>query len=143
VVELLDLHLDADRRQLLLDDLGELGPLLLPRRVLADGEAGFGPQVTPRSMAAPSRPGRPARRTAAVAAGTIALANTEMSERKGAHGWLSLMTTVDMPCAVTFLIAKSRKPSGPFVLAASRSMEKTTSSAASGVPSENVTPGRS
>lgn len=75
--------------------------------------------------------------------GRIALANTEMSERNGAQGWLSVMTTVDVPCAVTFLIAKSRKPSGPLELAASRSMEKTTSSAVSGVPSENVTPGRS
>ena len=76
-------------------------------------------------------------------AGRIALANTEMSDSNGAHGVFSFITTVPEPFAVTDLIAKSRNDSGPSELAASRLIENTTSSAVSGVPSENLTPGRS
>ena len=42
-------------------------------------------------------------------AGMIALANTEMSDRNGAHGALSLITTLFEPFALIDLIAKSRK----------------------------------
>src|SRR5579862_3859648 len=75
-------------------------------------------------------------------AGMIAFANTEMSDRNGAHGALSVKTTLLGPFALIVLIAKSRKLSGPFLLAASRLIENTTSAGRSGVPSENLTPGR-
>jgi hypothetical protein len=75
-------------------------------------------------------------------AGMMAFAKTEMSDRNGAHGALSVKTTLFGPLALIVLIAASRKPSGPFVLAASRLIEKTTSAGVSGVPSENLTPGR-
>ena len=75
--------------------------------------------------------------------GRIALANTEMSDRNGAHGWDRVATTVLSPSALSDLIAKSRKLSGPFLSLAARWMENTTSPAVSGVPSENFTPGRS
>src|SRR5579862_2425481 len=75
-------------------------------------------------------------------AGMIALANTEMSDRNGAHGALSLKTTLLVPAALIDLIAKSRKLSGPFLFAASRLIEKTTSAGVRGLPSENLMPGR-
>ena len=49
-------------------------------------------------------------------AGMIAFANTEMSERNGAHGALELDTTLSAPLGLIDLIAKSRKLSGPFLL---------------------------
>src|SRR5580692_8243033 len=73
----------------------------------------------------------------------IAFANTEMSERNGAHGALSVITTLFAPDALTVLIAKSRKLSGPFLFAASRLSANTTSAGGSGLPSENFTPERS
>ncbi len=75
--------------------------------------------------------------------GTMALANTEMSERHGAQGWERVATTVALPWAFSDLIAKSRKLSGPFLSVPARKIEKTTSSAATGRPSENLMPGRS
>jgi len=48
----------------------------------------------------------------------IAFANTEMSDRNGAHGSASVITTRLVPLALTDLIAESRKPSGPSTLAA-------------------------
>ena len=44
--------------------------------------------------------------------GIIELAKTEMSDRKGAHGWESTNVTVLESVALKSLIAKSRKPSG-------------------------------
>ena len=76
-------------------------------------------------------------------AGMIALANTEMSERNGAHGWDKVATTELVPSALSELIAKSRKLSGPLASPAARLIENTTSSAVTGLPSENFTPGRS
>ena len=73
----------------------------------------------------------------------MALANTEMSERNGRHGWDSLNTTVLLPCAFMLAMAKSRNDSGPAELVRDRFIEKTTSSATRGLPSENLTPGRS
>ena len=75
-------------------------------------------------------------------AGMIELANTDRSDRNGAHGSLSLNTTVWSPWALIDLIAKSRNDSGPSELEAARLIENTTSSATSGLPSENFTFGR-
>ena len=72
----------------------------------------------------------------------MALAKTEISDRNGAHGWDRVATTELLPSALSDLIAKSRKLSGPLASCAARRIENTTSSAVTGVPSENLTPGR-
>ncbi len=72
----------------------------------------------------------------------MAFANTEMSERNGAHGWDNLNTTVLLPWALMLEMAKSRNDNGPAELVRDRFIEKTTSSAARGFPFENLTPGR-
>src|SRR5581483_4845594 len=73
----------------------------------------------------------------------IPFENAEMSERNGAHGVERWATTVLEFLASSFAIAKSRKLRGPFLFLRARSIEKTTSAAVSGLPSENLTPGRS
>ena len=74
--------------------------------------------------------------------GKIALANTEMSDRNGAQGWESSKVTVLDPLALSDLMAKSRKLSGPAESVAARWIENTTSAGVTGLPSENLTPGR-
>ena len=46
-------------------------------------------------------------------AGKMALANTEMSDKKGAQGWESWKVTVRALVALSDLMAKSKKLSGP------------------------------
>jgi hypothetical protein len=75
--------------------------------------------------------------------GKIELAKTEMSDKKGAHDWDSWNLTVLESVAVSDLTAESKKLSGPAASVAARWIEKTTSSAVTGLPSENLTPGRS
>ena len=66
-----------------------------------------------------------------------------MSDKNGAHGWESRKVTVLESVALKDLIAKSKKLSGPAASVAARWIENTTSSAVTGLPSENFTPGRS
>ncbi len=70
------------------------------------------------------------------------LAKTEMSETNGAHGAESWNTTWFVPFGTISLMAKSRKLSGPDEFMRERLIENTTSSGVSGLPSENLTPGR-
>ncbi len=74
--------------------------------------------------------------------GKMALANTEMSDRNGAQGWESSKVTVRGPVALSDLMAKSRKCRGPAPSVAARWIENTTSAGVTGLPSENLTPGR-
>ena len=73
----------------------------------------------------------------------IPFEKAEISESSGAHGADRWTATVDGFTATSFVIAKSRKLSGPFLFFRARSIEKTTSAAVSGFPLENFTPGRS
>ncbi len=68
--------------------------------------------------------------------------NMAMSERKGAHGSLSFMTTVVSSCAMTSWSAVRTKVQVPLGSFFARSTENLTSRAVIGVPSENITPGR-